>query len=83
MKQQLANEATDHLRSVAACALLKSNPEDTLTMASRISDSTRRDDLLVRVLGQWAREDPAAAQVWIAQAKLSPDVAGRLAISGK
>jgi len=83
VEQQPPNTATDHLRSIAGGALVESHPEDALAMVSKISDPAQRDDSLAHLLRRWVRDDSAAAQAWIAQAKLSPAVVGRVKIPQK
>jgi hypothetical protein len=72
--QQPQNEATDHLRNIAAGALIESNPQQAMTMAAGISDPARREHSLSRLFNRWNRIDPAAAKSWTEKSGVSGDV---------
>ena len=78
VEQQPPNEATDHLRTVAAATLVESHPEDALAMASKISDQDKRQSSLTRLLRSWGRVDPAAAKTWAEKEGLPAGVPKRL-----
>jgi hypothetical protein len=62
--QQPPNETTDHLRSVAATALVESQPLDAMAMVMKISNAAQRNPTLTRLLKRWSHEDPTAAKAW-------------------
>lgn len=79
--QQPQNEATDHLRTVAATTLVEDRPEEALAMVAKISDPELRSGTTLRLLKRWAREDPSAARAWAEQAQLPAAITGQLKAS--
>jgi hypothetical protein len=54
-----------------------SRPAESLEIAARFKDESLRDTTRVLILVHWFKRDPAAAQAWLDEADLPPDVRAR------
>jgi hypothetical protein len=68
----------DDAVSAFSTALVASDPASALTWATTVSDPTRRDTTMERVLTGWLRRNPADAKSWIQNSALPDEQKTRL-----
>lgn len=86
---QDASAAQEFVRSLPAAAqvgaaefvsplLSQNNPSGALAWANSLPNPRARESAVIAAYSRWRDNDPAAAQVWLTTANLSPEITARL-----
>jgi|GEM_PF-1461628 len=73
-----ASTDTDSARERYAQTVSRENPSSALMWAATITDPQRRESAQATLISDWTRRDAPAAQQWIAQSDLSPEMKTQL-----